>query len=133
MQSLLRPVGPAAERLIVRQPELCRGSVEAQMRDLDAVIEDILRALRKERVAQVPGYAPFRYLRRAGESILLERQNGHETRVPSSVLRRAIEAVRKDHSIYIAGPGRLREYGITHVNSPTWALLRLVPLNKLIE
>lgn len=42
-------------------------------------------------------------------------------------------AIRKDNSVYIGGPGRLREVGITHINSPTWALVRLVPLNKLID
>lgn len=103
------------------------------MRSCDAVIEDIVHALREERVAQVPGYAAFRFLRLAGESILVERQNGNEARIPFSVIRQAIDAVRKDHTVYIGGPGRLRECGITHINSPTWALIRLLPLNKIVK
>lgn len=102
------------------------------MRTTDVVVEDIVRAFRKERIAQVPGYAPFAWLRRTDEAILVERQNGKEARISFSVLRLAIEAVREDQTVYLGGPGRLRECGITHVNSPTWALLRLLPLNKII-
>jgi hypothetical protein len=103
------------------------------MRSSNAVIEDIVRTLREVRVAQVLGYAAFRFLRRSGESLLVQRQNGNEARIPFSVIRKAIDAVREDHTLYIGGPGRLRECGITHVNSPTWALIRLLPLNRIIE
>jgi hypothetical protein len=102
-------------------------------RSCDAVIEDILATLREHRIARVPGYAPFRYRGTAGASIRVERQNGNEARIPFSILARAIEAVRADPTVYLGGPARLREFGITHINSPTFALIRVLPLNKIIE
>ena len=82
------------------------------MRDIERVVEDVVRVLSTEGVAQVPGYVPFRYLRRSGQSVVLQRRNGKEARVPFEVLGKAIRAIRGDHSVYIAGPGRLREFGI---------------------
>jgi hypothetical protein len=103
------------------------------MRDADQVVEEIIGVLREKGLAQVPGYAPFRYLRRNGAAVFVERRNGNEAKILASVLRRAVEAVREDETIYVGGPSRLREYGITHVTSPTWALLRLLPLNAIIQ
>ena len=103
------------------------------MRETDAIVEHILDVFQESGVAQVSGYAPFRFVGRAAESVIVERQNGNEARIPLSILRRAVEAVRKDHSVYKGGPSRLREHGITHVTSPTWALIRLLPLSELTE
>ena len=103
------------------------------MRDIESVIQDILNALRQERVAQVPRHVPFQYVRQTAQAVILRRRNGNDTRVPFSVVGKAIDAIRKDNSVYIDGPGRLHDVGITHINSPTFALVRLVPLNKLID
>ena len=103
------------------------------LRDLRTVCEDIATAIEVEGVAQVPNYAEFKFLRRSGDSLVLLREKGTETKIPFSTICKAIDAVRNDQSVYLGGPSRLREFGITHVNSPTWALLRLLPLNKLID
>lgn len=103
------------------------------MRDHRRVLDDIVEALEAERTAQVPGLVPFKFLERQGDSVVLQRRNGNKTLVRLSTLSKAIDAVRGDHSVYIGGPGRLREFGITHINSPTYALIRVLPLNKLID
>ena len=41
-----------------------------------------------------------------------------------------IEAVKKDVTVYVDGPDRLREFGITHINSPVWALLHLLDFDE---
>jgi hypothetical protein len=103
------------------------------MRKLQDVHEDILTAVESAGAVQVPGFVSFKFAGRSGGSIRLIRRNGNETTIPYSTICKAIEAVRSDHSVYLGGPLRLREYGITHVNSPTWALVRVLPLNKLID
>ena len=40
-----------------------------------------------------------------------------------------IEALQDDHTIYSAGPSSLRKYNITHLTSPVWAMLHLLPLS----
>lgn len=97
------------------------------------VVVDIVLALEKSNVAQVPGYKAFRFVRESPASVVLEREGGTEAIVPKSDLELAVESIRRDHSIYIEGPGRLRECGITHVTSPVWALVRMLPLNELIR
>lgn len=103
------------------------------MRALQDVHDDILVAVAAAGAAQVPGFVSFKFAGRTGDSVRLVRRNGNETRVPYSTVCKAIEAVRADHSIYLGGPSRLRRYGITHVTSPAWALVRMLPLNKLID
>jgi hypothetical protein len=41
--------------------------------------------------------------------------------------------VRDDPTVYVGGPGRLREHDISHVGSPIWSMLRLLPLNAIVE
>ncbi len=103
------------------------------MRDPAEVVNDIVGAVKEQGISQVPGYVRFVYRRQTPASVVLERRNGRDVAVPFSKLRTAIEAVREDHSVYISGPHCLRKYGITHINSPTWSLIRLLPLNRLID
>ena len=103
------------------------------MRDHTAVIEDIVNVVSREGRAQVPGYVPFKFSGLAGHAIVLTRRNGNEVMVPYATLEKAISAVRTDQTVYLGGPNRLREFSITHINSPTWSLIRLLPFNKLID
>lgn len=100
--------------------------------DIDVLINQIIATLQETKVAQVPGYVRFKYDKITDSSIILIRENGNEAKIPFSTLYKAIEAVREDASVYNGGPNKLREHGITHINSPTWALLHLVPFNELI-
>lgn len=105
------------------------------MKSIDEVIDKIFANARDAgEIRGAPRYNKFGYIRETGGAVILMRENGNQTKVPRKVLARAIEAVRLDHSIHGKGPGALRKAsGITHVTSPTWALLRGVPLSCLTE
>ena len=40
--------------------------------------------------------------------------------------------VWKENAVYNQGPSALRKYGITHINSPIWAILHLLTINEII-
>jgi hypothetical protein len=103
------------------------------MKPAKAVVEAVIAAAEAEGEFGVPGYVRFTYLKQTSSEVIVRRRNGNEARIPKATLAAALEGVRAKHALYIAGPDALREVGITHVNSPVFALLRLLPLNKLIE
>ena len=103
------------------------------MKNTNTLINEALIEIKSKGFAQVPGYKRFSYLRQTNSAVLLMREKGTETRVPFKTLARTFEAVRQDPSVYHDGPNRLREFGITHVTSPTWALLHLLPLESILE
>jgi len=102
-------------------------------RAINEVVDDIFSAAETVKSFCVPGYTSFEFVSNATEQIRLRRAKGTETSVSRMKLYKAIEAIRSDHSRYIRGPSGLREVGITHVTPPVWALIRLVPLNDLID
>ena len=102
-------------------------------RPVRQIIDSIIAVAQEERRFGVPDMAArFTYVRQTAGTIIVTRRNGREATIGKSALRRALEGVRANHRLYIDGPGALRDVGITHVNSPIYALLRLLPLNKLI-
>ncbi|MDD9858492.1 MAG: hypothetical protein OXU96_10700 [Gammaproteobacteria bacterium] len=103
-------------------------------KDTELVVRAIRDAAREKIDIGVPDYAPFVCVDETENTVIIRRQNGNTVSIPDKTIIKAIEAVRCDHWVYCAGPGALREAaGITHVTSPTWALIRCVPLNALIE
>lgn len=105
------------------------------MKPTDEVIDAICASAKKKtEVRGASGYKKFDFVRETNNAIYLMRENGNLTKITHSTLTKAIEAVRRDRSVYSQGPGALRAAAeITHVTSPTWALLRSVTLNDLIE
>ena len=103
------------------------------MRTVHEVLKMLMSRFREEKVAQVEGYNKFEYIRETNKAVIVGRENGSEARVPFSTIENAIQAVRNDHYVYDGGPVRLRVYGITHVNSPVWAILHLAELSELLE
>jgi len=97
------------------------------------VVEDIIRVAGIKGIAQVPGYKAFRFVRTTDGAVIVSRESGTEAVVPRSTLETAIEFVRENHNAYTGGPALLRQTGITHVTSPTWALIRLLSLHDLIR
>ncbi len=63
--------------------------------------------------------------------LVVTREDGKDTRIPFAKIAESVNAVRKDPKIYSGGPSKLRDHGITHINSPLWALLHLLTLEKL--
>jgi len=93
----------------------------------------LLSRFREKGVAQVKGYNRFGYIRETNKAVIVSRESGKDTRVPITKIELAIEAVRNDPNVYNEGPSRLRRYGITHMESPIWAILHLAELSELLE
>lgn len=91
------------------------------------ILETIQREFKANGYAQVSGYNPFGYIGETPKAFVISRESGKDTRIPFSKLLQGIEAVQDDINVYDGGPGKLRDYGITHINSPIWALLHLAP------
>jgi hypothetical protein len=102
-------------------------------RSTDLVVDEIISTFKASRFAQVPGYKRFEFVKESRGAVTVLRENGNTADVRKAVLAKAVEAVREKQRIYTKGPSSLRDFGITHVTSPTWALLRLLPLNDLVR
>ncbi len=103
-------------------------------RPVDSIIEEIFLNAKNQIQIGAPGYKNFDYVRETDNALHLKRESGNETKISRKTLKKAIEAVRCDHSIYCKGPNALRKAaGIKFVTSPTWALLRSVTLNSLVK
>lgn len=100
-------------------------------RDMEAVVELVMSRLCSRGYAQVKGYNRFEYVRHTDGTVTVLRENGNTVDVRLSAIRKAIEAVRTDPTVYDKGPSALRAHGITHVNSPIWSMLHLATLEEL--
>jgi len=100
---------------------------------INEVSNMLLSLFRTKKIAQVEGYNRFEYIRETDSAVIVSRENGEDTVVPIAKIKLAIEAVRNDPSVYDRGPNSLREHGITHLNSPIWAILHLANLSELID
>lgn len=71
--------------------------------------------------------AVFRFEGSTASAVLVSRRNGNMVRVPRATLAMVAGAYASDPFAYARGPGSLRVYGVTHINSPVWALVHLLP------
>lgn len=88
----------------------------------------ILQRFKDQGFAQAPGLYVFKYHSENHSSVSILRENGNIVKVLFPKIIVAIEALQEDPSLYNAGPSALREFGITHITSPVYALLHLFPL-----
>ncbi len=100
---------------------------------LKEIRKRLIERFQESDIAQVPGYNQFSYIRETGNAVYVTRETGKDTRIGFDIIETAIQAVRMDTSVYHKGPSALRAYGITHVNSPTWAIIHLLPLSELLD
>lgn len=103
------------------------------MKSTDALVKEIILRLEHRTYAQVPGYNRFGYIRKTEKAVLVSRETGKDTPVPFEKIAVAIQAVRDDREVYARGPSALRPYGITHINSPIWAMLHLLDLKEITQ
>lgn len=75
----------------------------------------------------------FGCLGKTSEGVLVSRQNGSSYDVSKDYIIQAIEAVRKELSIYEDGPARLKPYINRWIYSPLWALLHLLSMDEIME
>lgn len=90
------------------------------------LLTKILTHFKDQGKAQAPGLNTFVYVRETNSSVVVLRENGNEDSVPFSKIITGIEAFQGTPSLYHEGPSSLREFGITHVNSPIYAMLHLL-------
>lgn len=88
----------------------------------------ILQKIIDKGYAQAVGYNKFMYIKHTEKQVYVMRETGEDTPVSFSKILIGIEAYQKNINLYDLGPNILRHVGITHVNSPIFALLHL--LNK---
>lgn len=87
----------------------------------------ILQRLIDQGFAQVEGYTRFGYIRLTEKSVRVTRESGQDTPVPFARLMAAIGHYQNDPALYDGGPGALYNFGVTHLTSPIFALLHLLP------
>ena len=122
--------------LSITRNEMTAHSRKAKRRSrpVEQVLAEIVSTFRSTGLA-TSRQAKFRYASAPNKahSIAVMRGNGNCVPIRHADVVRAIHAVRSDPSIYSRGPSSLREFNITHINSPVWALLRLLPLHKIVR
>ena len=98
------------------------------MADMNSLIllEKILQRFKDRGITKVQGYNSFGYLRETPNSVYVSREDGIDTPVPFEKIRIGIEAFQSNILLYSEGPAKLREFGVTHVTSPVWAMLHLL-------
>jgi len=94
------------------------------------IVQEIVRRFKDKGFAKGP-LNRFGYIRETESAVVVSREEGEDTPIPLAKIAVAVEAVRTDSSVYSDGPSRLREFGITHINSPIWAMLQLMTLKEL--
>jgi hypothetical protein len=87
----------------------------------------MLQKVMEQGFAQVVGYNCFDFISLQRTSITLRRENGNDAEVPFKKLLIAIDGYKNQQNDYNAGPVKLRSYGLTHITSPIFSLLHLLP------
>jgi hypothetical protein len=101
------------------------------MVSIDSKLNIVVERFKKQGYAQVPGYNRFGYVNKTNKALVVSRENGKDTRIPFDKIVKAVDAIRENNSAYSNGPSALRKYGITHINSPIWALVHLLSLEEI--
>lgn len=115
------------QRVILLEKEIWQLASDQEL------LDRIVTRFRDKGYVQVPGYRRFRYLRQTTGAVVVGREDGQDARIPFRKMLDGIAAARDNRSVFAKGPSSLREYDITHINSPIWALLHLVTTNEFDE
>ncbi len=98
--------------------------------DSKILLGKILQRFKDSGCASAEGLNSFGYIRETENSIFVTRENGEDTPIPFNKIIAGIDGIKAHPELYDKGPGELREIGITYVNSPVFALLRLLDKNE---
>lgn len=98
--------------------------------DSKILLGKLLQRFKDQGIAQVEGYNSFHYKRETDSAVYVLRENGNEAQIPFKKLVIGIESYQANPELYYNGPSALREFDITHVNSPIWALLHLLTIEE---
>lgn len=94
--------------------------------DSKILLGKILQRFKDRKVAKVIGYNSFGYIRETENSVFVTREAGADTAIPFEKILIGIDAYKKNNSLFQSKPVTLRDFGISHVTSPVFALLHLL-------
>ena len=94
--------------------------------DSKILLGKILQRFKDKAVAKVEGYNSFGYIRETENSVFVTREAGEDTPVPFEKILKGIDAYKSNTALYQSRPTVLRDFEITHVTSPVFALLHLL-------
>ena len=96
--------------------------------DSKILLGKILQRFFDKKISQVENYNSYGYIRETNSAVYVTREKGEDTRIPYEKILIGIETYKENPELYNEGPNALRNYGITHINSPIWSLLHLLSL-----
>ena len=94
------------------------------------ILGKLLQRFKDKKKAQVKGYNSFGYIRETNNAVYITREDGQNTPIAFSKIVKGIDAYKKYPDLYNQGPIELRQFGITHVTSPIWSILHLLPIEE---
>lgn len=94
--------------------------------DSKILLGKILQRFKDKGIAKVEGYNSFRYISETENSVFVTREAGKDTHVSFEKILKGIDAYKASNSLYQTTPTALRDFSITHVTSPVFALLHLL-------
>ncbi len=95
--------------------------------DAKIVCGRIIQEFIRKGYSHVDGYNKFTYLKHNGSSVIVGREEGKHTRIDFNKILLVVEGFQENPDDYDLGPSKTRDYGLTHVNSPVWSLMHLLP------
>jgi len=75
----------------------------------------------------------FGYIGEFPTHVLVTREGGLDTKIPYTKLLTVIEVYQANPELYDIGPAALRDFGITHITSPIWAILHLLKKTDYLD
>ena len=94
--------------------------------DSKILLGKILQRFFDKKVSKVENYNSFGYIRETNSAVYVTREKGEDTRIPFDKILIGIEAYKENPELYDTNSNALRNFGITHINSPIWSLLHLL-------
>lgn len=94
--------------------------------DSKILLGKILQRFSDKKVCQVEGYNSFGYIKETDNTVYVTREAGQDSRIPFEKIIIGIEAYKSNLNLYNIGPNALRDFDITHINSPIWSMLHLL-------
>ena len=94
--------------------------------DSKILLGKILQRFKDKTFAKVDGYNSFGYIRETDKAVFVTREAGEDTPIPFVKILKGIDAYKSNTTLHQTTPTALRDFGITHVTSPVFALLHLL-------
>lgn len=98
--------------------------------DSKILLGKILQRFSDTGVSKVEGYTRFTYIKETNKAVHVTREKGKNTVIPFDKILKGIEAYQDNSDLFDEGPAALQKFGISHVTSPVWSLLHLLPVKE---